>query len=177
MGMSLNVNYTALYKNGIDPSVLKDVSSEILNRAAAKNSQYNNTSQSITGQVSAGARPIELGIDLYNGRVNSTIQRQIATNSVFQYQFNEQTVQAMQYLNSQAAFTKRVEGKFTPAVNEIVTETQKSTETNPNRFQSIFTSETSKDKNGSNPFYHGELLMSGKDKESHSQENTHNFIA
>ena len=37
--MSLNVNYNSLYKNGIDTSVLKDVSNEILRRAAQKNSQ------------------------------------------------------------------------------------------------------------------------------------------
>ena len=40
--MSINVNYNSLYKKGIDTSVLKDVSQEILRRAAQKNSQYTN---------------------------------------------------------------------------------------------------------------------------------------
>ena len=153
-------------------------SNEILNRAAAKNSQYNNSSQSITGQTGSAARPVELGIDLYNGKVNSSVQKQIAINSIFQYQFNEQTVQAMQYLNSQAAITKKVEGKYTPAVNEIVTEVQQSNETNPSRFTSIFTLEISKDKEGSNPFYHGEFLMNGNpDKESKSQKTLKDLYA
>ena len=40
--MSLNVNYTALYQNGIDRSMLKEVSKEILNRALQKSNQYQN---------------------------------------------------------------------------------------------------------------------------------------
>ena len=40
--MSLNVNYTALYQNGIDRSMLKEVSKEILNRLAQKSNQYQN---------------------------------------------------------------------------------------------------------------------------------------
>ena len=60
--MSLNVNYNSLYKNGIDTSVLKDVSQEILRRAAQKNSQYVNSAS--VQQVNSVAKPVELGIDL-----------------------------------------------------------------------------------------------------------------
>ena len=53
-----------------------------------------------------------------------------------------------------------------PAVNEVVTETQKATETNSaTHFISIFSAAASKDRDGSNPFYHGELLMGNSKKE------------
>jgi hypothetical protein len=62
-------------------------------------------------------------------------------------------------LNSQAAITNRVDGKYMPAVNEVVTETQKVSQTDASHFVNIFTAATAKDKDGSNPFYRGELLM------------------
>ena len=64
--MSLNVNYSSLYQNGIDTSMLKEVSQEILRRAAQKNSQTVNTSS--VGTVH-NAKPAELGVDLYQGRI------------------------------------------------------------------------------------------------------------
>ena len=57
--MGLNVNYNSLYKNGIDTSILKDVSTEILRRAAQKNSQYTNSAT--TQRVNSVAKPVELG--------------------------------------------------------------------------------------------------------------------
>lgn len=156
--MSLNVNYNSLYKNGIDTSVLKDVSNEILRRAAQKNSQYTNTSA--TAQVHSIAKPVELGIDLYQGKIDISVQKQIAMNNALQFQLNEATLNSIQYLNSQAAVAKKLDGKYMPAVNEIVTETQKATETtSASHFMSIFAAATAKDKDGSNPFYNGELLM------------------
>lgn len=167
--MSLNVNYNSLYKNGIDTSVLKDVSQEILRRAAQKNSQYTNSAS--VQQVNSVAKPVELGIDLYQGRVEASVQKQIAMNNALQFQFNEATVNSIQFLNSQAAITKRVDGKYMPVVNEVVTETQKSTETNSAaHFVSIFTAATAKDKEGSNPFYNGELLAGGKNKKEEKNE-------
>ena len=73
--MSLNVNYTSLYKNGIDTSILKEVSGEILSRAAQKSAQFN-PSLSTTQQVNAPAKPAELGIDLYNGKIDNNTQKQ-----------------------------------------------------------------------------------------------------
>ncbi len=163
--MSLNVNYTSLFKNGIDTSVLKEVSNEILNRATQKSAQYN-PSISTTHQVSAPAKPAELGIDLYSGRIDTNTQKQVAINNSLQYQFNEQTLKSIQFLNSQAAVTNRVDGKYMPAVNEIVTETQKASDVQPkNHFIQILTEATAKDKEGSNPFYHGELLNKSKKEE------------
>ncbi len=166
--MSLNVNYTSLYKNGIDTSILKEVSKEILNRAAEKSSRFVNTSAS--QQVNSIARPVELGIDLYQGKVDVNAQKQIAMNNTLQFQFNQTTLNSIQYLNSQAAITKRVDGKYMPAVNEVVTETQKSVETNSaSHFISIFTAATAKDKEGSNPFYNGELLAKQAKKEEQKE--------
>ena len=154
--MSLNVNYTALYSKGIDQAALKDVSAEILRRAAEKSGQYQNTQT--TAKVNVPARPIELGIDLYQGKIDVGVQKQIATNNSIQFQFNNEVLQSIQYLNSQAAVAKKLDGKYMPAVNEVVTETQKATEaTNASHFMSIFASASSTDKQGSNPFYSGEL--------------------
>lgn len=167
--MSLNVNYNSLYKHGIDTSVLKEVSNEILRRAAQKNSQYTNSAS--VRQVNSIAKPLELGIDLYQGKVESSVQRQIAMNNTLQFQFNQSTLNSIQYLNTQAAISKKIDGKYMPAVNEVVTETQKATETNSaTHFISIFTSATAKDREGSNPFYNGELLAGGKKDNEESRE-------
>lgn len=159
--MGLNVNYNSLYKHGIDTSILKEVSQEILRRAAQKNTQYTN-SVANTHTVSF-AKPVELGIDLYQGKIDVNVQKQIAMNNSFQFQFSQATLNSIQYLNSQAAIAKRNDGKYMPTVNEVVTETQKASETTgTSQFISIFAASTAKDKDGSNPFYHGELLMGGK---------------
>ena len=157
--MDLNVNYNSLYKYGIDTTVLKDVSNEILRRAAQKNSQYTN---SFTAQqVNPSAKPVEIGIDLYQGRIESAVQRQIAMNNTLQFQFNEATINSIQYLNTQASL-KKVDGKYMPAINEVVTETQKTAETNPSQFINIFTSEIANEKQGSNPFYYNGEFLRGK---------------
>ncbi len=161
--MSLNVNYTSLYQNNIDTSVLKEVSKEILNRAAQKSGHSINASNS--NQITTIAKPVELGVDLYQGKIDINAQKQIAMNNALQLQLNNETLKSIQFLNSQAAIANRVEGKIIPAVNEVVTETQKVSDTNKSKFISIFTSATAKDKEGSNPFYHGELLMNDNHKE------------
>lgn len=165
--MSLNVNYSSLYKQGIDTSVLKDVSQEILRRAAQKNSQFSNSAS----QVNSIAKPVELGVDLYQGRVETNVQKQIAMNNTYQYQFNQTAIDSMQYLNSQAAISKKVDGKYMPVVNEIATDAQKTVQSNSaSHFMSVFAAASSKDKDGSNPFYHGELLMGKSNKEEHTTE-------
>lgn len=162
--MSLNVNYTSLYQNGIDTSVLKEVSKEILNRAAQKSSQYANTNQ-----TTSYAKPVELGIDLYQGKIDANAQKQIAMNNALQFQLNTEALKSIQFLNSQAAVANRVEGKIVPAVNEVVTETQKVSDSNKTKFMSIFTAPTAKDKEGSNPFYNGELLMNNKNSKEEQE--------
>ena len=161
--MSLNVNYNSLYKHGIDTSILKDVSNEILRRAAQKNSRYTNSAN--IQNVNTNTKPVELGIDLYQGKINSEVQKQIAMNNTLQFQFNQDTLTSIQYLNSQAAqnIQKNVEGKITVALNEGVGNSQK-TEASP-KFNSIVSLSTGKDKNGSAPSYKGEFLFIKKDKD------------
>lgn len=167
--MSLNVNYSSLYKKGLDTSILKDVSQEILRRAAQKSSQYTNSANS--QQAISFAKPVELGVDLYQGKIDTNVQKQIAMNNSLQFQFNEATLNAINYLNSQTASARKLDGKYMPAVNEVVTETQKAAETNSaSHFVSIFTAAASKDKEGSNPFYNGELLTGKSKKEEKTTE-------
>lgn len=152
--------YNSNYKLGIDTSVLKQVSAEILKRAEAKNSQYN------TSSFNSVLKNTDIGVDLYKGQVDSATAKQIAlNNSGLQIQLSQNALKAISFLNSQAAIQnvqKSVEGKMTVAVNEINGQPSK-TETTP-VFNSIVANSTSKDKNGSNPFYHGELLMQNSKK-------------
>ena len=170
--MSLNVNYTSLYKNGIDRSMLKEVSQEILNRAAQKSANYSNNI-SANNQVNTLAKPVELGIDLYNGKIDVQAQKQIALNNTLQFQLNADTLKSIQFLNSQAAISSKIDGKYMPNVNAnaVVPEAQKTSEANKSQFMSIFTSETAKDKNGSNPFYGGELLMNNNNPKKEETKN------
>lgn len=143
----------------VNRATLQQVSESILKRAAQKNSQYNNTAP-----AQNFFQPRDLGVDLYNGKIDLDTAKQIAlNNSGLQIQLSQDTLSKINYLNSAAAQNtqKNVDGKLTIPVNEI-TITERSTPIiSSNRIVSL---ETSKDKNGSNPFYHGELLMTGKEK-------------
>lgn len=177
MTMSLNVNYTSLYKNGIDKSMLKEVSQEILNRAAQKSANYSNNLSN--AQVNTLAKPVELGIDLYNGKIDVQAQKQIALNNILQFHLNSETIKSIQFLNSQAAISSKIDGKYMPNVNAnaVVPEAQKTAETNKSQFMSIFTQETAKDKNGSNPFYGGELLMNNNTPEKENKKDLKSIFA
>ena len=147
----------------IDRTTLQQVSQSILKRAEQKNSQYN------VENARNFFQQRDLGVDLYNGKVDSATAKQIAlNNSGLQVQLNQNTLASIQYLNSMAAQTqKNVEGKMTVAVNEI---TIKEQQTPTTVFNSIISQETSKDKNGSNPFYHGEFLMKGSKKDEQKDD-------
>ena len=60
---------------GIDRATLKQVSQEILKRAAEKNSQY----QTAGNENFFQAR--DLGVDLYKGNVDTNLAKQIAMNN------------------------------------------------------------------------------------------------
>ena len=75
MAISVYNNSQLLAANGIDRSVLKEVSQEILKRAAEKNQQYN------VHTVTRNTQVREMGIDLYNGTVDNNTARQIAMNN------------------------------------------------------------------------------------------------
>ncbi len=157
--MAMNVN--AQYKLGIDRSTLQQVSQEILKRAAEKNSQYNTDSSRVNNIF----KPADIGIDLYQGNVDTKIAKQVAlNNSGLQIQLNQEVLKSIQYLNSQAAqnVQKNVEGKITVALNEGVGNTQKY-ESAP-KFNSILSLAAGKDKNGSAPSYKGEFLFIKKEE-------------
>ena len=171
--MALNVT-TQHYKTGLDTSVLKEVSQEILRRAAEKNN-YSNTQS-----VNTMFRAVDMGLDLYNGKVDNNVARQIAmNNSGLQIQLSQNALQSIAFLNSQAAQSatnvqKAVEGKMTVAVNEAPAEVK--VKETP-KFNSIISLAANKDKRGSHPFYNGELLMGGnaKKENNQSQEKTNIF--
>lgn len=171
--MALNVyNQTTFNTAGIDRSVLKEVSQEILKRAAEKNSQYKTS----TGSLNNIFRPQDIGIDLYKGNVDAKTARQIAmNNSGLQIQLDQNVLASIQYLNNKAAqnVQKNVEGKITVALNESQG-TVKTAENAP-KFNSIISLSAGKDKNGSNTAYKGELLFVKKEKES-EENNTKNIF-
>lgn len=172
--MALNVYNQTFNTSGIDRSVLKEVSQEILKRAAAKNSQYNTS----TGALNNVFRPQDIGIDLYKGNVDAKTQRQIAlNNSGLNVQLNNDVIASIQYLNTKAAQTqniqKNVEGKITVALNESQGQTPKAETTG--KFNSIISLAAGKDKNSNNPSYKGELLFIKKDKET-EENNTKNIF-
>ncbi len=155
------IGFNAQYKLGIDTTTLKQVSNEILKRAAEKNSQYNINTSGLSS-----FRTTDIGVDLYKGNVDTNVARQIAmNNSGFQIQLNQEVMQSIQYLNAKAAqnVQKNIEGKITVALNEGVGNTQKS-EAAP-LFNSIISLGAGKDKNGSAPSYKGEFLFIKRDKE------------
>ena len=162
--MSMSV-YNAQYKLGIDTTTLKQVSNEILKRAAEKNSQYNTNSSSVKNIFQSTQQ--NLGIDLYKGNVDTSVARQVAmNNSGMQIQLSQDALKSIQYLNSQAVnnIQKNVEGKISIALNEGVGNSQKY-EAAP-KFNSIISLAAGKDKNGSAPSYKGEFLFIKKDKEA-----------
>ena len=153
MNVTLNQNFKS---TGLDTSILKEVSTEILKRAQEKavNAERN---------VHFAAKSTELGTDLYQGKIDINTAKQIAlNNSGFQIQLNQEVIKSIQYLNTQAAqkVQKNVEGKIAFAVYES-SDVQRAAE--PPKFNSIVSFATSKDKQGSNPFYHGELLANKKE--------------
>lgn len=162
--MSISV-YEQLNNMGlnIDRTTLQQVSQSILKRAEDKNFQYkvDNTQNFFQKR--------DIGVDMYNAKTDIKVANQIAlANSGLQIQLNQDTMAKINFLNTMAAQNtqKSVEGKMTIAVNEItLNELPKAV----NKTNKIVIQETAKDKNGSNPFYNGELLKSGN---SHKSEET-----
>ena len=151
----MNVTLNHNFKTGIDASILNEVSAEILKRAHAKTGNAGRTQSTFSAA--------NIGLDLYQGKVDTNVARQIAmNNSGLQIQLNQEVMNSIQFLNSQAAqkIQKNVEGKVAFAVYEG-TDVQKAAEMP--KFNSIISFGTAKDKQGSNPFYHGELLNGKKE--------------
>ena len=152
--MSISV-YEQLNSMGlnIDRATLQQVSQSILKRAEEKNSQYK------VDNAQNFFQKRDIGVDLYNAKTDIKVANQIAlTNSGFQIHLNQDALANINYLNAKAAqnIQKSVEGKLTIAVNEVTLSESPKAVNSHNRITIL---ETAKDKNGSNPFYHGELLM------------------
>jgi len=152
------------FKTGIDRSVLKEVSQEILKRAAEKNNQY---AYNNTASVNNVYRPENIGLDLYQGNIKPELAKQIAmNNSGLQIQLNSEVLNSIKFLNTNAAINtqKNIEGKMTISVNETVNG-QKITDVVP-KFNSIVSLATNKDKGGANTPYRGELLNMKKEEKT-----------
>ena len=161
--MSLNVAYTPNINRGIDTTVLKEVTQQIFKRAESKSVDLSSLDLTKFNRA-------DLGMDLYSGKVDSSVARQVAmTSAGMQVNLNENTIASLKFLNSEASKSifKVVEGKIAPTVNEETTKVKNNFEL-PKFSQLIKTSDTGKDKNGSNPFYKGELLKFKKDEKAES---------
>lgn len=158
--MSFNVSAKL---NGIDKSVLKQVSQEILKRANGNNAKFDvNASFKTAAQAKQ-----ELGLNLYNGSVDANTAKQIAlNNSGLQIQLNQNVLNSIKYLNTQAAQRNAndLQGRLTIDVNE--TPTKVVSPENPSLAQGILSFATDKDKNGTHTPYRGELLMTEKKDET-----------
>lgn len=142
----------------IDRTTLQQVSQNILKRAEQKNSQYQaaNNIQRFS--------PQNIGVDLYSGKIDTNLAKQIAlNNSGLQITLSQETLSKINYLNSMAALHsgKGVEAKFSIAITDLAVEKQVAP---VEKSSAIISSGTAKDKNGSNPFYNGELLMNESKK-------------
>lgn len=166
--MSLNVAYNQNINKGIDTSVLKEVTQQIFKRAESK--VVDLQSLDLTKFKRA-----DLGMDLYSGKIDASTARQVAmTNSGMQVSLSENALASLKFLNSEASknILKSVDGKVAFAVNEATTTKTENVIQLPRFNQLIKTSDLGQDKNGSNPFYKGELL---KAKKEEKEENLNIF--
>ena len=164
--MSFNVSQN--FKSGIDASVLKQVSAEILKRAHAKNGNVN---FDVNVKTPAQVRQ-EQGLNLYNGSVDVNTAKQIAlNNSGLQIQLNQNVLDSIKFLNSQAAqkTASDLNGRLTIDVNEVSNKVV--SPENPTVTQGIVSFATDKDKSGSQTPYRGELLQGESNVDEKKSEN------
>ena len=159
--MSLNVAYSQNINKGIDTQALREVTQEIFNRAETK-------SVDLSSLDLTKFKRADLGMDLYNGKVDSTTARQVAmANSGMQINLNETVLASLKFLNGEASKSifKNVEGRMAPAVEEATTKVKNNFEL-PKFSQLVKTLDLSKDKHGSNPFQKSDVVkFEKKEKE------------
>ena len=168
--MSLNVSYNQI-SNGIDAAALKDVTRQIFQRANAQNSSSVLANADLTK-----FNRVSLGTDLYSGKVDALTANQIAmTKTGLQVNLSGDALNSLKYLNSEASKSifKNVDGKISiPETKEI---TEKQTTVKAFSFGKLTeTADLDSNKQGSNPFYRGELLNVKKQEE---KEETLNIFA
>lgn len=159
--MSLSISYNQNLTNGIDTASLKEVTQQIFNRANAQSTALDKF------DLTKFNRP-SLGTDLYNGKVDTATARQIAmTNSGMEVNLSEKALNSLKYLSSEASKSifKNVDGKINiPTTQEVAEKTK--TFSVPSFGKLVETADLGSDKNGSNPFYKGELLKAAKKEET-----------
>lgn len=163
--MSLNVALTNYIDKGVDLSALKDVSREILSKTKAPATDLAQFDLS-------KFRRIDQGIDLYAGKVDSSVARNISMqNSSMQVQLNQNIMASVQFLNAQASqnIHRAVEGKLTIAVNEDAIKAKSDFEL-PKFSQLVKTNNVGKDKEGSSNLYNGNFLFLKQQKQQQQQE-------
>lgn len=157
--MSLSVSYNQNINSGIDTASLKEVAKQIFQRADAKTSDLSKFDLTKFNRVT-------LGTDLYSGKVDASTARQIAiTNSGMQVTLNDNTLNSLKYLSSEASKSifKNVDGRITIAETKEIAEKAKVIAL-PSFGKLVETADLDSDKRGSNPFYKGELLKVKKEE-------------
>lgn len=158
--MSLSVSYNQNFRSGIDATALREVTQQIFNKSSVKSVDLSNLDLTKFNRVN-------LGMDLYSGKVDSSTARQIAMgNSGMQISLNEGALNSVQYLKNETLklILKNVDGKITVAENKEIAKSDRSFEL-PSFSSLTKAFDLGKDKNGSNPFYKGELLGIKKEEE------------
>lgn len=156
--MSLSVSYNQNLIKGIDVSSLKEVTQQIFQRANAK------TTSDLSNLDLTKFKRADLGTELYNGKVDAATARQIAvTNSGMEVNLSNNALNSLKYLSSEASKSifKNVEGKIALPETKEITAKQNTTAL-PTFGRLTETADLAQDRNGSNPFYRGELLGSTK---------------
>lgn len=159
--MSLSISYNQNLTSGIDTASLKEVTQQIFKRASSQSTALDKF------DLTKFNRPT-LGTDLYNGKIDTATARQIAmTNSGIEVNLSEKALNSLKYLSSEASKSifKNVDGKINiPTTNDIAEKTK--TFAVPSFGKLVETADLGSDKNGSNPFYKGELLKAAKKEEN-----------
>jgi len=168
--MSLNVAYNQNYSSGIDTAAIKEITQQIFQRASAKSAETPNFDLTKFNRAS-------LGTDLYS--VDAATARQIAaTNLGMGVNLNDNTLNSLKYLSSEASKSifQNVDGKISlVSINTASAET-KNTVGLPSFGRLTETADLDSDKKGSNPFYKGELL-NNKDNNKDEKDEVLNIFA
>lgn len=160
--MSLSVSYNQNIKSGIDSAALREVTQQIFQRAGAKTADLSSLDLSKFNRAT-------LGTDLYSGKIDSSMARQIAMTNSMKVNLSDNALNSLKYLSSEASKSifKTVEGKITIAETKEITE-RKTSRILPSFGQLTETADLGSDRRGSNPFYRGELLNVKKEKKEES---------
>lgn len=153
MSLGLNTNYNpTLNLRAIDSAAIREVTQQVFNKEEAK-------TVDVTKMDLSKFNRIDTTSDLYNGKTNIEVARQISVrNAGLDVSVNQTAIANVAYLNAQAAQSihtnlfKNVEGKVAIAVSEGSNDSAREVFALPKAAQLFNIAELSKDKRGSNPF-------------------------